>query len=140
MDHLLTYVAAFRVPKNILLPREPVSSGVNKRFRKIMHEISFKTYLSWFWRYNLFRKMTLLLEKTFLIFKVYTFTSNFPIILWPINRFTLQINWPGSHGENIYLKCVSLTHSPKLSSYRNQSIVLQGKSIDWFLYDRNFRI
>ena len=29
---------------------------------------------------------------------------------------------------------------PKLASYRNQSFDLQGKSIDWFLYDGNIGI
>ena len=33
---------------------------------------------------------------------------------------------------------VSLTHlMPVLPSYRNQSIDLQSKSIDWFLYEGN---
>ena len=30
--------------------------------------------------------------------------------------------------------------TPKLPSYRNQSIDLQSKSIDWFLYDGNFGV
>ena len=30
--------------------------------------------------------------------------------------------------------------TPKLSSYGNQSIDLQNKSIDWFLYDDNFGV
>ena len=35
----------------------------------------------------------------------------------------------------------SLTHqTPKLPSHRNQSIDLQSKSIDWFLYDGNFGV
>ena len=29
---------------------------------------------------------------------------------------------------------------PKLPTYRNQSIDLQSKSIDWFLYDGNFSV
>ena len=34
-----------------------------------------------------------------------------------------------------------LTHStPKMPSYRNQSINLQRKSIDWFLYHSNFGV
>ena len=39
------------------------------------------------------------------------------------------------------LKYVIVTdQTPKLPSYRNQSIDLQGKSIDWFLYDGNFSV
>ena len=35
----------------------------------------------------------------------------------------------------------ALTHqTPKLSSYRNQSIDLQGKLIDWFQYDGKFGV
>ena len=34
-----------------------------------------------------------------------------------------------------------LTHeTPELSSYRNQSIYLLFKSIDWFLYDGDFGV
>ena len=32
----------------------------------------------------------------------------------------------------------SLNAKVAITSYRNQSIDLQGKSIDWFLYDDNF--
>ena len=38
----------------------------------------------------------------------------------------------------IQMRFQSLT--PKLLSYRNQSIDLQSKSIDWFLYDGNFGV
>ena len=30
--------------------------------------------------------------------------------------------------------------SSHIDSYKNQSIDLQGKSMDWFLYDRDFRL
>ena len=36
--------------------------------------------------------------------------------------------------------CINSLNAPKLSSYRNQSIVLLCKSINWFLYDGNFGI
>ena len=31
-------------------------------------------------------------------------------------------------------------YTPKVPSYRNQSIDLQSKSVDWFLYDGNFGV
>ena len=41
----------------------------------------------------------------------------------------------------ILLKSSILTHeTPKLPSYKNQSINLQSKSIDWFLCDGNFGV
>ena len=47
------------------------------------------------------------------------------------------------HNANIRIKLVLvsrlLTHqTPKLPLYRNQSIDLFSKSVDWFLYDDNF--
>ena len=42
---------------------------------------------------------------------------------------------------NYLFKIHRLTHETlKLSSYRNQLIDLQSKSIDWFLYDGNFGV
>ena len=44
-----------------------------------------------------------------------------------------------SQGEKSYwFSPLSLTHEiPVLLSYRNQSIDLRSKSIDWFLYEGN---
>ena len=43
--------------------------------------------------------------------------------------------------DNCKLELITLTHeTPKLPSYRNQSIDLLCKSICWFLYDGNFGV
>ena len=43
--------------------------------------------------------------------------------------------------DAVLIELILLTHyTPKVPSYRNQSIDLQNKSIDWFLYDGNFSV
>ena len=71
------------------------------------------------------------------IYKEYSFNTDYSFLIfyskWGRILECFEVN--GDMGT----KWVTFTMEVPIETYRNQSIYLQSKSVDWFLYDRDIR-
>ena len=65
-------------------------------------------------------------------------TSDLNMSSFPLFVFTLVIKLINFHSESSHWNTLTLSWR-RPSSYRNQSIDLRSKSMDWFLYDNGLR-
>ena len=104
---------------------------------------------TWLWcLYYRFRTWVLLLDELLLPITVlfWNFITYFLIVViyffyYFLSTHTNNISFVHtlSVRDRLQILLLILTHeTPKLPSYRSQSIDLLRKSIDWFLYDGNF--